>query len=212
MAYSVSNNYGINSNYKNAQTVSELFPSTPIENTNKVFLIGIGPTSQVFQPVIDQPVQVVALNLLGPTSVVNQPTVTQTLDGTVRLGAWVPSSVVFAPVVINAVPKIILNRIENPPVFHPINVTVEGGTVDTSDILTHYRRREEEANRIYEENIAAQILKKRRYDEEQKRKKKKKKLTPQQKFEVLVQQVAPEFRNTKQKRIKALLLVATMDD
>lgn len=79
-------------------------------------------------------------------------------------------------------------------------------TSDTSDILDRglYRKRLEMLK--YEENIAAQILRRRRYNQETKHAKKK------QRFEQLVMKIAPEFRRKRNKRIKALLLLATMED
>lgn len=212
MSFNSSLHNYFNSSYPNAQTVGESFPNVPFEVFNNITLSLLGPTSQVYQPSVSQTTLTVVCNLIGPTSTVNLPTITQTTDATVIIPAWNTSTVVYPPTIQTGAINIVLEGIASTLVFYPPTVLLEGGLQDTSDILNRNLRQQKRAEEIYEENIAAQILKKRRYDEEQKRKKKKKKLTAQQKFEVLVQQVAPEFRNTKQKRIKALLLLATMDD
>jgi hypothetical protein len=210
MTFGVSFQNTSNWSYTNAYTVSEFFPFVPLEATNTVVLPLIGPTSTVFAPAITQTSLLIDLAVLGPTSTVFQPAITQTLDATVNLPAWNESTIVYTPAVLSGPAVIVLNFIASTQVFNSPAVFQEGGDVDTSDILNHYKKRERQENEIYEENIAAQILKKRRYDAEQKRKKKKK--TAIQKFEDLVLQVAPEFRSNKRKKIKALLLLATMDD
>ena len=187
------------------------FPSVPLSDDEQVIKAAFIPSGATFYPAtITQPVQVIqAINAsFSPT--IYLLTITQTTTATIICLPWSVETQIYPPVITQPVQTIALNLISSTAIV--FNPTIIAPSTDTSDILDRGRYRQKRAEEIYEENIAAQILKKRRYDEEQKRKKKKKKLMPKEKFEMLVRQVAPEFRSTKQKRIKALLLLATMDD